>query len=168
MNEITVKKLEGMKARERMLAMRNTAPAPAPVKTAEHAPKPTNSKVWQKEQSRPKDAAVFRAAAAILKMTATKDAHRFNVSRQTLSKWMNGETSAPRSAYVLLLDEVVRLFNKKIAKRTDPAAPKKKRATAARIKRHAVEVEPEEPTIELEEHIADALKIMERMKTKGV
>ena len=107
--------LDGLKAREKMLAMRSQAAAQAAEKKTSDAveasaqePRKARrpSKRAQMLKSRPKDAEIFRAAAALLNMTATKDAPKFGVSRQTLAKWMRGETSAPRSAYVLLLDEL--------------------------------------------------------------
>jgi hypothetical protein len=66
------------------------------------------AKVEQKRQTRPHDAEVLRAAAAMLNLTATHDAGKFGVSRQTFSKWLKGETSAPRSVYVMLLDDVIK------------------------------------------------------------
>ena len=70
------------------------------------ANKPLN-KVKAKRQTRSHDADVFRIAAALLNLTPARDCTRFNVTRQTLTAWMRGETSAPRAAYVMLLDEVL-------------------------------------------------------------
>jgi len=92
-------------------------------------------------QTMQKDAEVFRAAAALLNMTANKDAHRFGVTRQTLSKWIKGETPAPRSAFVLLLDEVLK------ANSADPAP-------AADEKLNRV----------IDERIAAALKFIEQTR----
>lgn len=101
------------------------------------------AKVEQKRQTRPHDAEVFRTAAALLGMTATKDAPKFNVSRQTLAKWMRGETSAPRDAYVLLLDEVLNAVQNGTANINAAAEARLKKA--------------------IDERIAAALKIMQRM-----
>jgi hypothetical protein len=65
------------------------------------------SKKTERELTRPHDAEVFRAAAAMLNMTATHDAPKFGVTRQTFSKWMRGKTSAPRAVYVELLEMVI-------------------------------------------------------------
>lgn len=98
----------------------------------------------QTQQTKQKDAEVFKAAAEWLNLTATHDADKFGVSRQTLSKWMKGETPAPRSAFVLLLDEVLKANN------ADQApAP-----TAVDEKLNRV----------IDERIAAALKFMERTK----
>lgn len=106
------------------------------------------AKVDQKRQTRPKDAEVFRAAAALLNMTATHDAPKFGVSRQTLSKWMKGETSAPRSAYVMLLDEVIRAVEAGTANINAVAEARLNKA--------------------IDERIAAALKVIEKMNKKGV
>ena len=66
------------------------------------------NKVKARRETRPHDAEVFRTAAALLNLIPARDCTRFNVTRQTLTAWMRGETSAPRSAYVLLLDEVLK------------------------------------------------------------
>jgi hypothetical protein len=68
----------------------------------------TLSKVKAKRETRPHDADVFRIAAAMLNLTPSKDNKMFGVTRQTLTAWMRGETSAPRAAYVLLLDELLK------------------------------------------------------------
>lgn len=143
--------IEGMKARERMLAMRNpmqtTEPTPATIRPAPRR-KGRPAKVDQKRQTRPKDAEVFRAAAALLNMTATHDAPKFGVSRQTLSKWMQGVTSAPRSAYVMLLDEVIRAVEAGTANINAVAEARLNKA--------------------IDERIAAALKVIEKMNKKGV
>lgn len=94
-----------MAERQRQAA-RPAAPAPEPRKM--DAPAPRKSKVREKEQTRPHDAEVLRTAAAMLNLTATHDAGKFGVSRQTFSKWLKGETSAPRSVYVMLLADVIK------------------------------------------------------------
>ena len=133
------------------MAERNQQKAPEPIPeqkpvlAAHRRGRP--AKVDQKRQTRPHDAEVFRTAAAMLNMTATHDADKFGVSRQTLSKWMKGETSAPRSAYVLLLDEVL----KAVANGTANINA----AAEARL------------TKAIDERIAAALKIMQRINGKG-
>lgn len=169
--------IEGLKARERMLAMQSKGmqnlhpldssarlhrdPEPETVSKTETVrpakgvsqiapPGPRRrgrpAKVEQKRQTRPKDAEVFRAAAALLNMTATKDAPKFGVSRQTLAKWMRGETSAPRSAYVFLLDEVIRAVEAGTANINAAAEARLNKA--------------------IDERIAAALKIMQKMNRK--
>ena len=101
------------------------------------------AKVEEKRRNRPHDAEVFRAATALLNMTATGSACRFNVSRQTLAKWMRGETSAPRAAYVFLLDEVLKAVENGTANINAAAEARLNKA--------------------IDERIAAALKIMERM-----
>ena len=64
-------------------------------------------KVEAKRETREKDAQILRAAFAMLNLTPTHDCETFNVTRQTLAKWLRGETSAPREAYVYLLDKVI-------------------------------------------------------------
>ena len=64
-------------------------------------------KVDAKRETRANDARIFRAAAALLNLTPSKDCSLFGCTRQTLAKWMRGETSAPREAYVFLLDKVI-------------------------------------------------------------
>jgi DNA-binding transcriptional regulator YiaG len=96
----------------------------------------------QTEQTKRKDAEVFKAAAEWLNLTATHDAEKFGVSRQTLSKWMKGETAAPRSAFVLLLDEVLKANN--IAPSPSPLGAKLNRV--------------------IDERIAAALKLMEQTR----
>ena len=64
-------------------------------------------KVEAKRETREKDARILAAALAFLGLTPTKDCGTFNVTRQTLSKWAKGETSAPREVYVYLLDKVL-------------------------------------------------------------
>ena len=81
-----------------------------PLKMSDDANKPIG-KVKAKRQTRPHDADVFRIAAALLNLTPANDCTRFNVTRQTLAAWIHGDTSAPRSAYVLLLDEVLKAID---------------------------------------------------------
>ena len=69
-------------------------------------------KVEAKRETREKDAQILRAAFALLELTPTKDCQSFNVTRQTLAKWLRGETSAPREAYVYLLDKVIEAATK--------------------------------------------------------
>lgn len=120
-------------------------PDPTPAPAAHRRGRP--AKVDQKRQTRPHDAEVFRAAAAMLNMTATHDADKFGVTRQTLSKWMKGETSAPRTAYVLLLDELTRAI--------ETGTVNVNAAAEARLNKA------------IDERIAEALKIMRRINEKG-
>ena len=69
-------------------------------------------KVEAKRETREKDAQILKAAFALLELTPTKDCQSFNVTRQTLAKWLRGETSAPREAYVYLLDKVIEAATK--------------------------------------------------------
>lgn len=110
-------------------------------------PKRVYDKVDKKAKTRPHDAEVFRTAAALLGWTATKDAHRFKVTRQTFSKWANAETSAPREAYVFLLDEVL--------KAVQDGTANINAATEARLKRV------------LDERIAAAFRRIAKMKRAG-
>lgn len=131
--------------------------APAPLKPIPPRPEPGETvkprrgrppKVEAKRETRPHDAEVLRAAAALLNMTANKDAHKFGVTRQTLVKWMRGETSAPRAAYVLLLDEVLKAI--------EAGTVNVNAAAEARLNKA------------IDERIAAALKIMEHLnQTKG-
>jgi len=112
------------------------------------------------EKSRPHDAKVFSAAAAMLNMTATGSAKTFKVTRQTLAKWMQGETSAPREAYILLLERVM-----------DAAAKGKANYAAAEIaKQKAADQEKkvaekrEKKRLANEAHIKDAMTRMKHTK----
>ena len=62
------------------------------------------------------DTEIFKAAADMLHMTAAHDADKFGVTRQTLAKWMRGETPAPRSAYVQMLAEVLKVMQADVYK----------------------------------------------------
>ena len=64
-------------------------------------------KVEAKRETRAKDAQILRAAFALLNLTPSKDCGTFDVTRQTLAKWLRGETSAPREVYVYLLDKTI-------------------------------------------------------------
>ena len=70
----------------------------------EHKP---YKKVEAKRETREKDAQILRAAFDLLKLTPSKDCQHFNVTRQTITNWLRGETSAPREAYVYLLEKVI-------------------------------------------------------------
>ena len=101
-------------------------------------------KVEAKRGTRAKDAQILRAAVAMLGMTATHDCNRFNVTRQTFSKWLRGETSAPRDVYVALLDMVIEAAANGTGNLTAAAEARLEKA--------------------IDERIAAALKIMARMK----
>jgi len=86
------------------------------------------------------DAGVFRDAVEMLGMTVTHDAERFGVSRQALTKWMRGETPAPRSAYIKMLEATLERMKantiKMIAERRETEAKIEaiiERKVAARI-----------------------------------
>lgn len=64
-------------------------------------------KVAAKQGTRAKDAQVLRIAVALLDLTPSTDCTLFGVTRQTFSKWLRGETSAPREVYVNLLDRTL-------------------------------------------------------------
>lgn len=104
-------------------------------------------KVEAKRGTRGRDAQILRAAAAMLNLTPSRDCTRFGVTRQTLTKWMRGETSAPREVYVLLLDMVI-----------EAAANGTGNINAAAEARL---------TKAIDERIAAALEIMARMKQNG-
>ena len=136
--------------RKRYLERNAVKPAkPEPGETVKgRRGRPSKAEAEPREETRPHDAEVLRAAAALLNMTANKDAHRFGVTRQTLTKWMRGETSAPRAAYVLLLDEVLKAIEAGTANINAAAEARLNRA--------------------IDERIAAALKIMEHLnKAKG-
>ena len=52
----------------------------------------------------------------MLHMTAARDAEKFGVTRQTLTKWLKGETPAPCSAYVQMLAEVLKVMKSDVVK----------------------------------------------------
>lgn len=54
------------------------------------------------------ETAIFQSAAALLHMTPTAYAPLFGVTRQTVSKWMRGETRPKPYAFVILTRELVR------------------------------------------------------------
>lgn len=69
-------------------------------------------KAQAKKATREKDAQTFKAAAALLNLTPAKDCTLFGCTRQTFTNWMNGVTSAPREAYIILLDRVLEAATK--------------------------------------------------------
>lgn len=69
--------------------------------------KPALGKVDKKHGTLARDSQVLRIAVALLGLTPSKDCTCFGVTRQTFSKWMRGETSAPREVYVVLLESVI-------------------------------------------------------------
>lgn len=70
----------------------------------------------EEKQNSAHDTEIFRAAAEMLHMTAARDAEKFGVTRQTLTKWLKGETPAPRSAYVQMLAEVLKVMKSDVVK----------------------------------------------------
>lgn len=78
----------------------------------EHTPKKKAGKTEVKKATREKDAQTFKAAAALLNLTPSKDCNLFGCTRQTFTNWMEGVTSAPREAYVILLDRVLEAATK--------------------------------------------------------
>ena len=61
------------------------------------------------------DTEIFKAAADMLHIKAAH-ADKFGVTRQTLAKWLKGETPAPRSAYVQMLEEVLKVMKADVCK----------------------------------------------------
>jgi hypothetical protein len=127
-----------------MIAPPEVAPAEKP-RTRRGRP----SKVESKAGNLVHDSEVLRTAAALLNMNPHKDAGKFGVSRQTLAKWLRGDTPAPRAAFVLLLDEVL--------KAVEAGTANINAAAEARLNKA------------IDERIAAALKIMEHLnQRKGV
>lgn len=54
------------------------------------------------------ETAIFQDAVAMLHITPTAHAPMFGVARQTLAKWMRGETKPKPKAFVILTRELVR------------------------------------------------------------
>ena len=76
-------------------------PGPA---AADAEPKPVG-KVQQKATAREREAGIIREACERLGIVPAHDCTLFGCARQTLSSWMQGKTSAPREALLILLEK---------------------------------------------------------------
>lgn len=94
------------------------------------------------------ETAIFQSAAALLHITPTAYAPIFGVTRQTVAKWMRGETRPKPHAFVILTRELVREarsaeeLEKRMADQDERLAAAKRqaeeiRADLDRIKRKA-------------------------------
>lgn len=75
-----------------------------PGEATEAEPKPAG-KVQQKVTARAREARIIREACERLGIIPAQDCRLFGCARQTLSSWMQGKTSAPREALVILLEK---------------------------------------------------------------
>lgn len=80
-----------------------------------------------KSAAKEREARIFREACERLGVSVTRDAGpRFGVTRQTLSRWINGETNAPREAIFVLLE----MSNAEAAKRREALETMRERINA--------------------------------------
>ena len=115
-------------------------------------------KVEAKRETRDNDSRVLKIALAMLNLTPSRDNKMFGVTRQTLAKWMRGETSAPREAYVSLLEKVMEAAAQGKA---NYAAAERAKIEAAELAKLKAEERKRIETAN-EEHISDALKRMNK------
>ena len=72
--------------------------------TADAEPK-SAGKVQRKATAREREARIIREACERLGIVPAHDCALFGCARQTLSSWMQGKTSAPREALLILLEK---------------------------------------------------------------
>lgn len=110
-------------------------------KPAEAPAAPMPGKVQQKATAREREARIFREAAERLGIVPAHDCRDFGCTRQTLASWIQGKTSAPREALVIMLE---------------------KSNEAARTRREVVKAEFEA----MQERIAAGLEAAEKIRTR--
>ena len=124
----------------RRIVTQAETPKPEP-KPAEAPAAPMPGKVQQKATAREREARIFREAAERLGIVPAHDCRDFGCTRQTLASWIQGKTSAPREALVIML-----------AKSNE----------AARTRREVVKAEFEA----MQERIAAGLEAAEKIRTR--
>lgn len=91
---------------------------------------PTTARPGKKEikaAALEREARIFRETCERLGVSVTRDAGpRFGVTRQTLSRWINGETNPPRDALFVLLE----MSNAEAAKRREALETMRERINA--------------------------------------
>lgn len=126
-------------AARRIVTQGEPKPARKPAE-APAAPMP-EGKVQQKATAREREARIFREACERLGIIPAHDCREFGCTRQTLASWMQGKTSAPREALVILLE---------------------KSNEAARTRRQVVKAELEA----MQERITAGLEAAEKIRTR--
>ena len=127
----------GEAARRIVTQAENPKPAPKP----KHTEAPQPGKVYQRELARDREARIFRETCERLGIVSAHDCRDFGCTRQTLASWMQGKTSAPREAFIVLLE---------------------KANQAARTRREVVKAEFEA----MQERIAAGLEAAEKIRTR--